>query len=169
MLPKRPCPRGLDKPLATELQARSVTESGSNKLCLPHLSPSILYALTATTFHSSGRAVGHEDVAEALPGRGRIKWSGMPGLQGLSRVGLLRQSACSPVTRALPAAPGDPRSGKHCKGVRGGHPVINPTQEEPLLQRAFLGNLGRKARFGGRGVDSSNFLLEDTNSHRKRF
>lgn len=56
---KTPCPQGVDEPLAREPQALPVTESGSNKLCLPHLSLSILDTVTATTLHFSGRAAGH--------------------------------------------------------------------------------------------------------------
>lgn len=59
VLSKMPCPQGVDKSLTIEPQALPVTESG-NKLCLPHLSLSILDTLTATTLHSSGRATGHE-------------------------------------------------------------------------------------------------------------
>lgn len=58
MVSQTPGPPGGDKSLAICLRAPPVTESGSNKLCLPHLSPFILHPMTATIFHSSGSAGG---------------------------------------------------------------------------------------------------------------
>lgn len=55
---KMPCPQGVDKPPAICLRELLVTESGSNRLCLPHLSPFILHPVTANIFHPSGSAGG---------------------------------------------------------------------------------------------------------------
>lgn len=74
-----------------------------------------------------------EDVAEALPGSGRIKWSGMSGLQVLSRFGLLRQSAPQTPSHCS-APPGSLRGGTR---ARRSHPLTVPTQEEPLSGWAF--------------------------------
>lgn len=43
----------------------------------------------------------------------------------------------SPVTLALPITPGHPRSGEHSPRARGGHPLTDPPQKEPLLGWAF--------------------------------
>ena len=56
---RRPILKGWTSPWPSVFKHCSVTGSGSNKLCLPLLSPFILYTLTATIFHSSGRAAGH--------------------------------------------------------------------------------------------------------------
>lgn len=58
LVSKMPCPQGVDKPPAICLRELLVTESGSNRLCLPHLSPFILHPVTANIFHPSGSAGG---------------------------------------------------------------------------------------------------------------